>query len=135
MNRALGCTLMLFVSVLDTAHAVPAKPLYEPPPAPKLPVPTIDLRDSTWMAPEGMDQQLNRLFYFSPDGSLQYGSTLGNRGQRASWKLEGNELYFEINNQYREFKGQVHGDIIVGQSWNKAGTRWETKLLRVRGDR
>jgi len=117
--------------VAGIAQAVPARPLYEPVERPKPPV-IRNLRGTTWIAVDGLDSSLNRVLIFMPDGTLKYGS--GGQpaafSNGASWKVEGNNLYFEINNQYREFKGQVLGDVIVGQSWNKGGMRWETRLQR-----
>lgn len=132
MTRSLAFTVVIFVASLGAAHAVPARPFYEPAKI-KLPELHIDLRGTTWNAVDGLDLQLNRTLVFMPDGALRYGTGApgGKLNQQASWKLQGNQLYFEINNQYREFKGQVVGDMIFGQSWNRAGQRWETKLQRV----
>lgn len=127
MMRRLSCSLLLFVAAV-AVHAHPARPLYEPPEKPKLAPPPIDLRGTTW---RGKDLVENRVIKFLPDGKLEYGT--GNsmtKNVNTSWKLEGDALYFEMNNQYREFKGRVLGDTIVGESWNKANLRWETKLIR-----
>ena len=44
-------------------------------------------------------------------------------------------MYFEINNGYREFRGAVNleGNVIQGDSWNKAGKRWQTVLRPFTG--
>lgn len=128
MTRTIAATVLLFVTALGVAHAVPARPLYEPPEQPKMPkVVAIDLRGTTW---RGTDLIANRIMIFMPDGTLHYGVGAKTTFNKATWKLEGDNLYFEMNNQYREFKGKVIGDTIVGDSWNKVNKRWDTKLQR-----
>ena len=125
MTRPLSWTLIFFAATLGAAHAVPARPLYEPPEHPKPSVP-IELRGTTW---RGKDYSDNRVMVFMPDGTVHYG-TGKIQHKNGTWKLVGDDLYFEMNNQYREFKGKVIGDTIVGESWNIAKMRWETKLHR-----
>ena len=129
MMRVLGWTLFLFMTALGVAHGVPARPLYVPEPTPKAPLfKSLDLRGTTW---SGKDAVPNYVIVFMPDGTLQYGiGKVTVKTGKASWKLEGDHLYFEMNNQYREFKGKVVGDLIVGDSWNKAGKTWKTELRR-----
>lgn len=126
MPQKLAVTLACFVLALSFAHAVPARPLYVPEDPPKRAV-ELNLRGTTWV---GQDLIANRIMEFMADGTLRYGVAGKLTYDKASWKLEGDDLYFEMNNQYREFKGKVIGDTIVGKSWNKVGTRWDTNLRR-----
>ncbi len=123
MRRLLAAMLAWFMLALAIAHAVPARPLYEPPEPPK-PTSLPDLRDTAWQGVE----QADRNIYFHPDGQLSYA-----RGQAGfgSWRLEGNNVYFEFNKQYREFRGTINGNTIQGDSWNIGGKRWVTSLQRV----
>jgi hypothetical protein len=127
MIRILACVATLILTTL-IAVANPARPLYVPTP-PKPPAPPIDLRGTTW---RGMDLVADRVMIFNADGSLHYGVGAKPTNFKASWKLDGHDLYFEMNNQYREFKGKVIGDTIVGQSWNRVNKKWETTLRRDR---
>jgi hypothetical protein len=120
MTRMIGLWLTWFVLAIGIVHAVPARPLYEPPPE-NVP---IELGDTEWVGVEAADQY----FAFHRDGTLSY--VRGQKGN-ASWKIEGNILYFEINNKYREFRGVVQGHVIQGESWNVAGRRWPTELKQA----
>lgn len=46
------------------------------------------------------------------------------------WRLQNNQLYFSVNNSYRETEGAVQDRRFHGRSWNRAGSRWETTLQR-----
>lgn len=131
--KRIAAVLIVWSSVtLGVVQGVPARPLFVPDELPKAPthVP-IDLRGTTW---RGMDLIANRVLVFNADGTIHYGSNkiITIKTGRATWRLDGHDLYFEMNNQYREFKGKVIGDTIVGDSWNKAGNRWKTELRRDR---
>jgi hypothetical protein len=109
----------------NALQAVPARPRYEPPEPPIL----IDLRGTTW---QGKDLTVaNRVYVFESDGTLHYGKN-NPSSLKGSWKLDGNEVYFEMNNRFREFKGIIQGDTMTGESWNKSGKRWQTTFHRVR---
>jgi hypothetical protein len=115
--------LVLVSSMVTAAVAAPARPLHV---APEPPVPHagFDLRDTFWTGADSADRNI----YFHPDGTLGY-----HRGQKTfgSWKLEGDTVYFEFNNRYREFRGRIQGNIMRGDSWNVTGKRWHTELKLV----
>jgi hypothetical protein len=54
---------------------------------------------------------------------------------RASWRQDGEKVYYEMNDKYCEFNGRMAGDTIEGGTHNVVGRKWETKLTRIRGDR
>ncbi len=116
--------LVFTALAVGVLHAAPARLPYVPE---KLPAPPqeLDLRGTTW------DSRLkaeDRMFVFHSDGTLHFG---GNT-EKSSWRVEGNTVYVEINNGYRFFRGTVQGDVMEGESWNIAGSRWTTRLERVR---
>ena len=48
MKRLIGCTFVWLTLALSLAHAVPARPLYEPAELPKAPPPIV-LQGTTWI--------------------------------------------------------------------------------------
>jgi hypothetical protein len=121
MRRMFALGFAWCVLALSSADAVPARQAYAPPPNKAAP----DLRGTVW---DGAPIHEDRMIVFEPDGNLTYGVGKHHGGL---WRLEGNTVYFELNNAFRMFRGTVQGDLILGQSWNVAGTRWETRLIRV----
>lgn len=126
MKRLLAVAPVWLALSLGIAHAVPARPLYEPPDAVRPPAP-LNLRGTTW---QGKDHVDNYRVTFEADGTLSYGHG-GRTNRGGSWVLEGSSLYWEVNKKYREFRGTVAGDVLQGESWNKTGKRWQTYLKRV----
>ena len=123
MKRLAFCSVIWMCMAIGMMHAAPARPLYQPP-EPTKEFAFKDVRGTVWKGPEAAD----RYIQFNADGTLSYvpGGAKGN----ATWKQQGHEVYFEINNSYREFRGtiNVEGTMIQGDSWNKAGKRWRTVL-------
>lgn len=108
------------------AYAVPARPRYERAPQPSK---TAELCGSVW---DSKDVAEDRLIHFARDGGLIFGV---NQTRNGSWRLEGNIVYFEINDGYRMFRGVLLGDRIHGESCNVDATRWQTTLFRVCQDK
>ena len=123
MKRLGACCLTWLTIALGIAQAAPARPLYQPPEPAKEFV-FRDVRGTVWKGPEAADRHIQ----FNGDGTLSYYAG-GGKGN-ATWKQQGHEVYFEINNGYREFRGTINleGTVIQGDSWNKAGKRWRTVL-------
>jgi len=119
---AFACLLIAF----EAAHAVPARPLYVPEERPKLP-PRFEFGGSYWF---GKCYETDFWVVFEKNGVLSYGYS-GNTFKNGTWKLEGTNLYFEMNNRYLEFRGTMQGDLIQGESWNVAGGRWDTRFARM----
>lgn len=103
-------------------HAAPARLPYEPDRLPDPPPSQLDLRGTYWFGKCYTD---NFWIIFEKDGSLSYGYNQ-NKFHNGTWKVEGNNLYFEMNGKYLEFRGAVQGSIIQGEAWNIAGGRWQT---------
>jgi hypothetical protein len=104
MKRLLLFLFAWFVLALGSASGVPARPLYEPEPPPK--IWTIDLRNTTWVGRLYSD---NEQVTFHADGTLSYGGSIP--GSPGVWRLTGNQLYFEIN-KWSEYHTLVEGDVI-----------------------
>jgi hypothetical protein len=51
---------------------------------------------------------------------------------KASWRQDGDKVYYEMNERYCEFEGKFAGDDIEGQTHNVAGRQWDTRLTRVK---
>ena len=67
---------------------------------------------------------------FVADGTMNV-SYKTTRFNRASWKQDGDKIYWEMNNKYCEFEGKMNGDVIEGESRNVTGKKWATKMTRV----
>ena len=76
---------------------------------------------------EGWDMTID----FTADGTMTV-SYNGNSYNRASWKQDGDKVYYEMNDRYCEFVGKMTGDAIEGESHNVAGKQWTTRLTRIR---
>lgn len=118
--------LICFVVLVSFAHAVPARPLYEPPEHPKPPPPFV-FAGTHWFGKCYAD---NFWIVFETNGTLTYGYDT-HTFKNGTWKLEEHNLYFEMNNKYLEFRGVMCGDVIHGESWNVAGGRWTTHFSRM----
>jgi hypothetical protein len=116
--------MLIFALSASVAAAVPARPLYEPEPLPKLRT-GPNLPGSTW---EGMLFIPNSKITFNADGTLVYGDP--GSGSPGTWRLEGNVLFFDIN-KYSEYKTVIDGDRIHGTGVNKAGQQCTPLLYRI----
>ena len=119
--------MLIFALTASVATAVPARPLYEPEPLAK-PLMSPILAGTMW---EGMLFIPNSKITFNADGTLVYGE-LGS-GSPGSWKLEGINLYFEIN-KYSEYKTIVNGATIQGTGINKAGQECQPLLHLIQSN-
>jgi hypothetical protein len=79
---------------------------------------------------EGWDMTVD----FAADGKMTV-SYNGTSYNRASWKQDGDKVYYEMNDRYCEFNGKFRGDAIEGDSHNVRGRAWSTRLTRVVRDR
>ena len=68
---------------------------------------------------------------FKADGGMTV-SYRGSSFSTASWKQDGDKIYWEMNKRYCEFNGKLTGDKIEGDSQNMAGKKWATKLTRIK---
>lgn len=124
MIRLPWLLLVWFCLALAGLHAAPARPLYEPPPPPAAPkVVLVDLNNTAWV---GKYNAAIRTFIFEADGTLSYrsgaakvkGAGIKNRG---SWKVVGNQLFFEHfinpNQKLMTFQGTIQdANTIVGEA-------------------
>jgi hypothetical protein len=116
-RRALVVALLIAAPVLAAPRLKPEKPAAPP------------LAGTTWTGKtaEGWDMTID----FLADGgmSVSYNKT---SFTKASWKQDGDNVYYEMNDRYCEFEGKFVGDTIEGQTHNVAGRRWDTRLTRVK---
>lgn len=114
---------VLLLSTLIASAAPALKPV---------PNKTIPLAGTIWVGQtaEGWEMTIE----FVADGSMNvsYGKTKFNS---ASWKQDGDKIYWEMNKKYCEFNGKLTDKTIEGESHNVTGKKWETKLTRVIGDK
>ena len=122
MRRILA--LWIACSAVAAAHAVPARPLYEPPAAETAPV-LLDLRGTRWDGHFfGGACQVD----FVPDGALVYRQ--GTQTTPGTWSQRGDKVFIEIN-RYSEHRGAITGSTIQGTSTNKAGQNGKFLLQRI----
>jgi hypothetical protein len=125
MKRSMLFSFAWLALTLSVAHAVPARPLYEPIGPQKLALP-INLGESVWI---GQLFTPNEKVTFHADGTLSYSE--GGFGNRGTWRLTGDKLFFQINN-FSEYHTTVVGDVIQGTGTNKSGQSCKTLLKRQR---
>ncbi len=118
---------LLLTSVLLTVPVAALDAVPVPHRKPKAVPVFVDLTGTSW---EGQDGEFYVRFVFEPGGTLYYTYKNGEY-RNATWKLDGERLYFEMNKQFREFRGTVKGDTITGESRNRPGMQWKTTLKRV----
>ena len=119
MRRMAAICFAWSMLALGIAHAVPARPLYEPP-APATPpkVTFIDLKGTAWAGKYGVT---NRIYIFEADGSISYSSTGKTVFKiRGNWKFDGINLFFDHHTGTKkisyEFRGIVKdANTIVGE--------------------
>ena len=130
MKRIVAPGFIWFTTVLSTLSAAPARPLYEPPDPPK-PLPAFTMAGSYWYGKCYAD---NFWMIFEEGGTINwgYGSLDAKKaGSHGSWKLDANQLYFEMNGKVLEFRGTMDGQVIQGGASNKDGYSYPTLLRRM----
>ena len=65
--------------------------------------------------------------HFEKGSTLAY-SYNGASYRNGTWRQDGDHIYFEMNNKYRETRAILRGDRIVGDSWNVVGNKWKTDI-------
>jgi hypothetical protein len=84
-----------------------------------------NIEGTTWA---GQDGDTFTTFHFEKNGILAYQYD-GRFFRNGTWKQEGNKLYFEMNNRFRECRAVIRGNVIEGDSWNKKGAKSKTKIF------
>jgi hypothetical protein len=134
MNRTLLFGIAWIILGAGLAGAAPARPLYQPKAREHAASPNDALHGSTW---EGVCFNSPCVIKLKGDGTLQYYNYSRKGGGKdltspspGLWRFAGEHLIFEIN-KYSEHRGVYCGDIIHGESTNKAGSRGKFSLHRV----
>jgi hypothetical protein len=81
-----------------------------------------------WVGPD-LPEQFVTTYRFEKGGKLVYhynGTTYDN----GTWKQDGDKVYFEVNDKYREAKLKIKGDTLSGDSWNTTGKKWTTTVYK-----
>jgi len=117
--------LLTALALLVTAASVVAAPQLKT----EKKVPSIAGTSWAGQTAEGQPMTID----FAADGTMTV-SYNGNSFNRASWKQDGDKIYWEMNDRYCEFTGKLVGDTISGGSHNVKGRTWETKMTRVAKD-
>jgi hypothetical protein len=138
MTRIIAWSIGFCVIAIGLAHAVPARPLYEPAVTVAPPPLTVNLNGSAWL---GKYNAANRVYIFEADGTLSYRSAIAKAGgkvykNRGTWRLEGNKLFFDHNigakNTVMEFRGTVvDANTIVGEATYPMTGRKDTQTLKL----
>ena len=120
---------VIFAVAFSIAIGAPARPLYEPP-DPHKPVPAVLFVGTTWVGRLFTD---NEQVTFHANGTLtyQFGQDGRDRGSPGTWKLTGNQLWFEVN-KYSEYQTTITADTIQGIGWNREGQKVKPLLKRSR---
>jgi hypothetical protein len=116
-RQSLLLAVLLLVPLSAAPRLKPEKPVAPP------------LAGTSWAGKtaEGWDMTVA----FAADGKMTV-SYNGNSYNRASWRQDGDKVYYEMNDRYCEFEGKFAGDAIEGESHNVVGKRWATHLTRIR---
>jgi hypothetical protein len=119
IRRTLVNTLLLITAspLVAAPRLKPEKPVAPP------------LAGTSWAGKtaEGWDTTVA----FAADGKMTV-SYNGSSYNRASWRQDGDKVYYEMNDRYCEFEGKFAGDAIEGESHNVVRKRWTTHLTRIR---
>lgn len=93
-------------------------------------VTAVDLVGTSW---RGVDSDGDEYtLHFHADGRLEAETPRGPQ-RRATWSLSGNEIYFEFNNRYSEYRGTIKGDVMSGRAENTQGRRWTWNFRKIGG--
>jgi hypothetical protein len=73
------------------------------------------------------------LIDFKQDGTISY--TYPEAGMdeniyKGTWKQDGFNIYFEMNNKHAEHKGILKNDKMTGNAWNKKNETWDWKAKK-----
>ncbi|MBC8555395.1 MAG: hypothetical protein H8D23_37750 [Candidatus Brocadiales bacterium] len=68
-------------------------------------------------------------YNFLPDGKLHYDIQSG-FWQNGSWKQNGNNIYFEMNNKFSVHVGTISGNKMKGTGLNTEGHEWTWKAKK-----
>ncbi|MBO0700166.1 MAG: hypothetical protein J2P46_17335 [Zavarzinella sp.] len=118
----MSCGRPLVLVALLVAVPVLAAPRLKP----EKKVPSI--AGTSWAGQTAEGQAMTIEFMADGTMNVTYG---GNSFNRATWKQDGDKIFWEMNDHYCEFNGKLTGDAITGDSHNVKGRVWETKLTRV----
>lgn len=92
-----------------------------------------DLAGTSWKGIDGVSGDTVTTFNFLADGKMTY-SYNGATHTDASWKVDGDKITWQVNNNYRMFEATRNGDKLTCKSHNVAGFRNEFSLDKVDTD-
>lgn len=89
------------------------------------------LDNTTW---RGVDNDRDVQVTFLPNGTARYTNHNGAQFvtyENARWTLNGNDLYWELNNKFVEKNAKLLGSKITGTAFNKAGKTWSFEYKKI----
>ena len=88
---------------------------------------TPSVLETTWTGKESDRECIT--YHFLPDGILHYEIESGS-WKNASWKQDGNKIYFEMNAKFSEHYGTIKGNKMKGTGQNTQGHKWTWKAKK-----
>jgi hypothetical protein len=101
-------------------------------PIPKEDRTAVKVEGTTWEGEDTLGTKWRCRFF--PDGVLEY-TTNGNTYRKASWKQDGKRLYWECNNRYAEYEGDVKRDEMKLDARNVTGKTWTVTIRPAKDPR
>jgi hypothetical protein len=114
---------MTRLTILCFLFASPTKATADP--IPKEDRVAIKVEGTTWEGEDTLGTKWRCTFL--PDGVLEY-TTNGNTYRKASWKQDGKRLYWECNNRYAEYEGDLKRDEMKLDAHNVTGKSWTVTI-------
>lgn len=85
------------------------------------------LAGTTW---SGTDSDGDHyVFTFEQDGTLAYKSPSGSY-RNGKWHRFNKAIYFEMNDHYSDYLGEINGDEMKGKAWNVDERKWTWKVKK-----
>lgn len=110
MKRLIQTLLLTAITLLINQHAV-----------------AEEVAESTWSGKDIWGTPIS--LYFAGDGSLAYKTSSG-IWTNGSWRIDGSDVYFEMNGAFVENKGIVREGEMSGEGWTKKGYKGNWFLTR-----
>jgi TIR domain len=88
--------------------------------------PTLDLTNTVW---SGDDVDGRMTYEFLPRSILKYTSISGTFSN-GKWTQDGASVYWQMNDKYAQYRGEISGDRMEGTGQNVAGEHWRWNVRK-----
>jgi len=88
----------------------------------------MQIAGTEWVGEDNVEKFIVT-YRFEKNGILAY-TYRGTFYRNGTWTQNGEKVYFELNNKFRELEATIEGEVISGKSWNKKGETWRTTLYK-----